>query len=178
MKLKLLSMLFATALLQVEAETLQFTEYVSVHSSTPEYQTTQQRIPYEECYNEQIPINSTYDSGINNGGNVAGSIIGGAIGGVLGHQIGKGKGNDAATIGGAILGTIVGSNTLGRPNQVYTAPQPRYQTRRKCITKYREGPRERTFIGYKNVAYYKGKKIVKYSNEKLTSIPVTVTIDY
>jgi uncharacterized protein YcfJ len=176
MKLKLLSAVAFASLLQ--AQTLQFTEYVHVQSSTPEYETIRQRVPYQECYDEQVPIAGVYDSGVNNGANVAGSIIGGTIGGVLGHQIGKGKGNDAATIGGAILGTIVGSNTLGNPNQVYREPQPRYKTTRHCVTKYREGVSERTFIGYKNVAYYKGKKIVKYSNEKLKSIPITVTIDY
>ena len=169
MKLKLLSMVAFATLLQ--AETVQFTEYVTVRSSTPEYQTTQQRVPYQECYDEQVPVQGAYS----NNDNVAGSIIGGAIGGVLGHQVGEGRGNDAATIGGAILGTIVGGNTIGS-NQGYS--QPQYQTRRKCVTKYREGVRQRTFVGYKNVAYYKGKKIVKYSNEKLTSIPITVTIDY
>ena len=169
MKLKLLSLVALTSLLG--AESLQFTEYVSVHSSTPEYQTVQQRVPYQECYDEQVPVGS-----VNRGNdNVAGSVIGGAIGGVLGHQVGKGKGNDAATIGGAILGTIVGGNTIGT-NQGYA--QPQYQTRRNCVTKYRESRAQRTFIGYKNVAYYKGKKIVKYSNEKLRSIPITVTIDY
>jgi len=169
MKLKLLSLLALSTLLS--AETLQFTEYVSVRSATPEYETTSQSVPYQECYDERVPVES-----LNNGNNnIAGSVIGGAIGGVLGHQIGRGKGKDAATIGGAILGTIVGGDTLGA-NQAYA--QPQYQTRRKCVTKYRQGVRQRTFVGYKNVGYYKGKKIVKYSQEKLSSIPITVTIDY
>jgi len=169
MKLKLLSLLATTGLLQ--AETLQFTEYVSVSSSVAEYQTVQQQVPYQECYDEQVPV-ARANSATNN---IGGSILGGAIGGVLGHQIGDGKGNDIATIGGAILGTIVGGNTIGA-NQQYN--QPQYQTRRNCVTKYRQSTGQRQFVGYKNVGYYKGKKIIKYSNEKLTSIPVTVTIDY
>lgn len=169
MKLKLLSILAIAGLLQ--AETLQFTEYVSVSSSTPEYQTVQQQVPYQECYDEQVPVSR----GSSGTGNVGGSILGGAIGGVLGHQIGDGKGNDIATVGGAILGTIVGGNTISANQQVN---QPQYQTRRNCVTKYRQSTGQRQFVGYKNVGYYKGKKIVKYSNEKLTSIPVTVTIDF
>ena len=169
MKLKLLSLLALASLLN--AETLQFTEYLSVNSSTPEYQTTQQRVPYQECYDEQVPVGRA-NSGANN---VGGSILGGAIGGVIGHQIGAGKGNDIATVGGAILGTIVGGNTIGANQQPI---QPQYQTRKNCVTKYRQSRSQRQFVGYKNVAYYKGKKIVKYSNEKLTSIPITVTIDY
>ncbi len=170
MKLKFLSLLAAATLMQ--AETMQFTEYVHVSSSTPEYETTHQRVPYQECYDEQVPVSRS-----NTGNsNVAGSVIGGTIGGVLGHQVGAGKGNDAATIGGAILGTIVGGNTIGANNQGYN--QPQYQTRRNCVTKYRESRGVREFVGYKNVAYYKGKKIVKYSNEKLKSIPITVTIDF
>ncbi len=169
MKLKLLSLLaFASV---VNAETLQFTEYLSVRSSTPEYQTVQERVPYQECYDERVPVRST----TNGTNNVGGSILGGVVGGVIGHQIGDGKGNDIATVGGAILGTIVGGNTIGE-NQQYN--QPQYQTRRNCVTKYRESRSQRQFMGYKNIAYYKGKKIVKYSNEKLTSIPITVTIDY
>jgi len=170
MKLKIVSLLAFSTLLS--AETMQFTEYVSVSSSVAEYQTTQQRVPYEECYEEQVPV-ARQNSG---NSNVAGSIVGGALGGVIGHQIGAGKGNDVATVGGAILGTIVGGNTIGTNQQQYN--QPQYQTRKNCVTKYREGVRQKTFVGYKNTAYYKGKKIVKYSNEKLTSIPVTVTIDY
>jgi len=169
MKLKLLCVLALSELLQ--ADTLQFTEYVAVQASTPEYQIVQQRVPYQECYDEQVPI-SRDNRGENN---VVGSILGGAIGGVVGHQIGDGKGNDIATVGGAILGTIVGGNTIGI-NQQYK--QSQYQTRRNCMTKYRKRRGEDQFIGYKNVGYYKGKKIIKYTNKRLTSIPVTITIDF
>lgn len=166
MKLKLLSLLALASF--VNAETVQFTEYLSVRSCTPEYQIVQVREPYQECYDERIPLS-------NGSNNIGGSILGGIVGGVIGHQIGEGKGNDIATVGGAILGTIVGQNSLDE-NHRYTKPQ--YKRGRNCITKYHESRRKRQFIGYKNIAYYKGKKIVKYTNEKLSSIPITVTIDY
>ncbi len=168
MKRFVIGLTFASLL---QAETLQFTEYVSVRSSNAEYQSVSQRVPYQECYNQQVAVSNP----VRQNQNVAGSVLGGAIGGVIGHQIGEGQGKDIATVGGAILGTIVGGNTIGaQPQQI----GPRYETRRNCVTKYRQSRSQRQFVGYKNVAYYKGKKIVKYSNERLSSIPITVTIDY
>ncbi len=169
MKLKLLSLLALASLLP--AETLQFTEYVSVNSSTPEYQTVSQQVPYQECYDARVAVATPRRSN----DNIAGSILGGAIGGAIGHQIGEGQGKDIATVGGAILGTIVGGNGFDtQPRRI----QNSYETQRRCVTKYRQSPAQRQLTGYKNIAYYKGKQIVKYSNERLHSIPITVTIDY
>lgn len=166
MKLKLLSIFALSGLLQ--AETMQFTEYVQVSSSTAQYQTTSQNIPYQDCRDEQVSVGNSRNN------NIAGSVLGGAIGGVIGHQIGAGKGNDIATVAGSILGTIVGGNTIG--NRAY-APQ-RVETKRNCTTRYRQSRAQRTLAGYENVAYYKGKRITKFSNQRLNTIPVTVTIDY
>jgi uncharacterized protein YcfJ len=173
---KLLSLVALATFLQ--AETIQFTEYVSVRSSTPQYETVSESVPYQECHQEQVPVQQVSQRRYHD--NVAGSILGGAIGGVLGHQVGRGRGKDAATIGGAILGTIVGGNTIGAHQRDYQpAYQPvSYQTRQNCTTRYRQSRAHRELRGYENVAYYKGKRIVKYSNQRLSSIPVTVTIDY
>jgi uncharacterized protein YcfJ len=173
---KLLSLVALTTFLQ--AETMQFTEYVAVSSTTPQYETVSQSIPYQECTNVQVPVQQVSQRTYHD--NVAGSVIGGAIGGILGHQVGRGKGKDAATIGGAILGTIVGGNTIGANHRDYQpAYQPiSYERRQNCTTRYRQTQAHRELTGYENVAYYKGKRIVKYSNQRLSSIPVTVTIDY
>jgi len=173
---KLLSLVALAAFLQ--AETMQFTEYVAVSSTTPQYETVSESIPYQECHREQVPVQQVSQRTYHD--NVAGSVIGGAIGGILGHQVGRGKGKDAATIGGAILGTIMGANVISS-NQGYYQPayQPiSYQTRQNCTTRYRQSRAHRELTGYENIAYYKGKRIVKYSNQRLSSIPVTVTIDY
>ena len=95
MKYKLLSILALAGLLQ--AQTMQFTEYVQVSSSTPEYQTTRASIPYQDCRNEQV-----YNDSVQTQNQVGGSILGGVLGGVIGHQIGDGKGNDIATAQKAI----------------------------------------------------------------------------
>jgi uncharacterized protein YcfJ len=163
----------------LSAESLVFTEYVSVSNSQPQYERVSERIPYQECVDERVRVNRAYSNNrYNESDRVAASVLGGTIGGVIGHQIGKGKGNDVATVGGAILGTIVGGN-MAHPNQRQSVYQePEYQTRRNCTTKYRSTGTKSRLTGYKNIAYYKGKKIVKYSNERLSSIPITVTIDY
>jgi len=156
----------------LHAEQTSFTEYAQVVSSTPSYENVITRVPHQECYDEQVPV-TYYDGGYRNDSGAA--IVGGVIGGVLGHQIGGGHGKDAATIGGAILGTFVGQNAAQANQRVYQSSN--YETRRRCTTKYTERT-ERKFMGYKNVAYYKGHKIVKYSDRALSSIPVTVTISY
>jgi uncharacterized protein YcfJ len=177
MKKKSLAILAFT--LSLSAESITYTEYVNVRSSHAEYQNVSSNNPYQECYDKRVPV--SYSNNYNNlqyNDRVATSVIGGAIGGIIGHQIGRGKGNDAATIGGAVLGTLMGSNIANaqrpyRP-QHYSSG---YETRRECVTKYHT-TQNREFVGYKNIGYYKGKKIVKYSDQRLSQIPVTVTISY
>jgi uncharacterized protein YcfJ len=168
-KMILLTSILSTMLF---AQHSSFTEYAEVVSSTPSYENVITRVPHQECYDERVPV-TYYDGGYRDDSGAA--IVGGLIGGVLGHQIGGGHGKDAATIGGAILGTFVGQNAVRANQRVYQSSN--YETRRRCTTKYSERT-QRKFMGYKNVAYYKGHKIVKYSDRALSSIPVTVTISY
>ena len=177
MKKTILTILTLSSLLSAESFT--YTEYVSVSSSKPRYQTTSQRVPYQECYDERVRVNRAYGGGgYDDRDRVAASVLGGAIGGVLGHQIGKGKGKDAATIGGAILGTIVGGKMAEQHSaqRVYSVPQ--YQTRRRCVTKYRVTRGVSELVGYENIAYYHGRKIVKFSDQPLSTIPITITVSY
>jgi len=174
----------------VHAESIQYTSYVKVTKSLPEYETVIEQKPIEECWTERVPVTyyETYDQpqrySAQNGDTTAGAIIGGVAGGVLGHQIGKGRGKDVATVAGAVLGTLAGQNmaTGNRPRynavqQPQRVARTRYENKRRCTTRYEE--REvRTFKGYRNVGYYKGKKIIKYSDRRLKRIPVTVTITY
>ncbi len=155
--------------LSLNAEFIYFNQEVKVTSSIPEYQVVIEKTPYEECWSERVPVrymDKEYDN------DIGGSIVGGIIGGVLGHQIGEGKGKDAATIGGAIIGSIIG----GDSDHDHGYKQS-YQTQRKCVTKYKKS-RTREFMGYKNVAYYKGHKIVKYSDTPLDFISLRVRVDY
>ncbi len=158
----------------MQAEEIEYTTYVKVVSSEPAYERVVEQEPYEECWDERVPVREYRGGG--GGDTTAGAIIGGAAGGILGHQISKGSGKDVATIGGAILGTLVGSNIASQGAQG-GYETTRYVTRRKCVTKYRSRTVNRS-MGYKNIGYFKGRKIVKFSDRKLSRIPVTVTISY
>ena len=152
------------------AETISYSDSVRVIKSTPEYRTVTTRTPYQECWDEQVPVSSNNNVGNDN----VGALIGGVAGGILGHQVGGGSGKTAATVGGAIIGTLVGKN-LSSNNQNYN--EPTYQKQRKCVTKYEERTSEK-FVGYKNIANYRGKKIVKYSDRPLHRIRLDISITY
>ena len=173
--------LFATLATVANAESFSFTQNISVSESHPQYERTSERIPYQECYDKRVRVQRAYGGGVDtmNQDQVAASVLGGAVGGVLGHQIGKGKGKDVATIGGAILGTIVGGNMAQQHAQQQRVYQePAYQTKRECVTKYRQSRAQSRLVGYENIAYYKGRRIVKISDRPLRTIPVTVTVSY
>ena len=152
------------------AETISYTDSVRVIKSNPEYRTVTTRTPYQECWDEQVPVSSNNNVGQDN----VGALLGGVAGGILGHQVGGGSGKTAATVGGAIIGTLVGKN-LSSGNQNYN--EPRYQNQRKCVTKYEERASEK-FVGYKNIANYKGKTIVKYSDRPLHRIRLHISVSY
>ncbi len=178
-KLLIVSMILGS---QVFAGGSHYTEYVSVVKSKPTYEHVITRVPYQECRNVNVPARySNYRNSHNNyqRADSGTAIVGGIIGGVLGHQIGKGHGKDVATIGGAIIGSLIGQNSRRpqRYNAVYDSGYSSCQTQRRCTTRYREVS-ERRFMGYKNIAYYKGRKIVRYSDRRLATIPINVTIDY
>jgi uncharacterized protein YcfJ len=176
MKKRLLTILAVATF--ANAQSYSFTEYVNVSNVKPQYERVSEQIPYQECRDERVRVSSAYDNRYNDSDRVAASVLGGTIGGVIGHQIGKGKGNDVATVGGAILGTIVGGNMASSNQQQRAYQEPQYQTKRNCTTKYRQSQTRSRLIGYNNIGYYKGKRIEKFSNQRLSSIPITVTIDY
>lgn len=165
-KLLIFALIFTTTA-SLFAESLTFEESVRVIKSTPEYRTVTVRTPYQECWDEQVPVNTS-----SGGNDNVGALIGGVAGGILGHQVGGGSGKTAATVGGAIIGTLVGKNLS--ENQNY---QTTYQTQRRCVTKYKEGTSDR-FVGYKNIAKYKNQTIIKYSDEPLRYIRLINTVSY
>ncbi len=150
------------------ADTISYNDTVRVIKSTPEYRTVTTRTPYQECWDEQVPVSSSNGASDN-----LGALIGGVAGGILGHQVGGGSGKTAATVGGAIIGTLVGKNLSENQNPGTTT----YQTQRKCVTKYEERSSEK-FVGYKNIANYRGKTIVKYSDRPLHRIRLHISVSY
>ncbi|NPA74269.1 MAG: glycine zipper 2TM domain-containing protein [Epsilonproteobacteria bacterium] len=166
-KLTIVSIFIAPLVLM--AESIQFADSIPVVKSEPVYKVVTKRTPYQECWDEQVPVSSA-----NNNDGTLGALIGGVAGGILGHQVGGGHGKDVATVGGAIIGTLVGKNLADKNNPNSTVT---YTTQRKCVTKYNETEEEK-FIGYKNVGNYKGKTIIKYSDKPLKNIRLFVTINY
>ncbi|WP_281951376.1 glycine zipper 2TM domain-containing protein [Nitrosophilus kaiyonis] len=146
------------------AEIFSYTEYLPVYKSEKIYRIITKRVPYQECWEEEVPVSESGNEG------TVGALIGGVAGGILGHQIGKGSGKTAATIGGAIVGTIVGKSLAERQ------ARPGYQIVKRCRTRYQES-KER-IIEYKNYATFNGQEIVKYSSTPLKEIKVRVTIEY
>jgi len=175
MKKLILIGLIAGLGISLSAESFIIRDRAEVVRSKPIYRNVVKRVPYQECWNEQVPVNDYYDDGGNTIDNNFGALIGGVAGGILGHQLGGGSGKTAATVGGAIIGTLVGKN-LSHTNhrRRYTSG---YTTKRKCVTKYSE-TRDTVITRYKNIAYYQGRKIVKFSNKPLRYISIRKIIEY
>ena len=163
--MKKLALLVSVALVsQLMAEVITFTKRVPVYKSVEVSRYVTERVPYEECWEEEVPVE------YGNGDETLGAIIGGAAGGVLGHQIGGGSGKTAATVGGAIIGTLIGKNLAKR--REYRD----YQIVKRCRTRYKE--QRKRIAEYKNYARVMGRTIVRYSDRPLRHIRVRVTLEY
>jgi len=67
-------------------------------SNATDYQIVER--PRQECWNEQVPVQTAQD--------YSGAIIGGIAGGIIGNQVGDGNGRTVATAVGAMTGAMVG----------------------------------------------------------------------
>lgn len=146
------------------AQTITYIEYLPVYKYEKTFRLITKRVPYQECWEEEVPISQSSSDGS------IGALIGGVAGGIIGNQIGKGSGKTAATIGGAIVGTIVGKNLSQRE------ASPGYKIVKRCRKRYKES--HERIVEYKNYASFNGQEIVKYSNTPLKEIKVRVTIEY
>jgi uncharacterized protein YcfJ len=171
MKKFIFTILISGVVMALNAQSFVISKRAEVVRSKPIYSNVTKRVPYQECWNEQVPVRQYYNNGDNSG---IGALIGGVAGGILGHQVGGGGGKIAATVGGAIIGTLVGKNLSRRNRGSYESG---YKTQRRCVTKYNESY-EREIIRYKNIAYFEGQKIVKFSNRALRFIRIREIIEY
>ena len=164
------------ATLALQAGSFTVTDQARVIKSKPIYKTITKRIPYQECWEESVPVqryNSRYER---RDENPLGLLIGSVAGGIIGNQVGKGRGKTVATAGGALIGGMVGHN-VSRKNHHRRDSYTSYENKQRCVTRYNEDQAEK-FMGYKNIANYKGKRIVKISNRKLRYIPITIRVNY
>lgn len=173
--MKKITIILTIAALALQANAYTIKDKVRVTHTEPIYKTVTIKIPYQECWDEKVPVRYQREN-YHNSSNQVGTLIGGVAGGIIGNQVGRGRGRTAATIGGALIGTIVGNNLSNRNNNRRDS-YVRYETQQKCTTKYTYNTQEK-FIGYKNIGHYKGQKIEKISNHKLKFIPIQTTIHY
>lgn len=84
-----------------------------------------------------------------------GALIGGLIGGIIGHNLDT-HNRGPATVGGAVAGAIIGSHIA--------------RNRHSDITQCRHI--ETQIVGYRNIAYWHGGKIVEISERPLHRIRI------
>lgn len=94
---------------------------VPMMAAAAQYQNMER--PHQECWNEQVPVQSS-------GQGLGGAIVGGIAGGILGNQIGSGNGKTVATAVGAATGAVVGDRMGGGGGSSGT----KYQTVQRCRT--------------------------------------------
>ena len=146
------------------AETYTYYESVPVYDQEPVYKEVVISHPRKECWVEEIPVDE-FD-----GEELLGGIIGGITGGVIGSHFGRGKGRDFTTAAGAIIGTIIGSRIADDGTE--------YKKVRKCRIVDYDTHTDRKIVGYRNYFYYNGKRLVKFSKQRLDEVRVRVTIHY
>lgn len=117
--------------------------FVKVSHSRPMYENV---VTYRECRSHH----SDHRTDRHNG-----AIVGGVIGGLIGNRVASNH-KPLHTVGGAVTGAIIGSQL--------TRHQHRPSKRCKHV--------EKRLTGYKNIAYWHGKKIVRISDRPLRKIRI------
>jgi len=174
-KIVLLGLALAVSTSTLSAKSFVKTKYVKVVKHYKTYKTYTKEIPYRSCHYESVPVTRTtyvdvYEK------NPGAPLLGGIVGGVIGHQFGGGSGKDLATAVGAIAGGAIANKQYGTKHYRKPVTRTYYEQRRVCSTYYKT-KRFRKRL-WKNVAYYKGRKIVKVSRHWLRTIPVRVRVSY
>ncbi len=149
-------------------------ERVEVVKRRPIYRNITIRTPYQECRIERVKVINNVRQ--NNANEPVSAALGAAAGGILGNTIGRKDGKSIATIGGAVLGAFVGTNMAKNANS-QQQPRVSYHKERICDTHYNEKV-QRQLVHYRNIAWYRGHKIVKNSQRPLQWINLRVTVSY
>lgn len=146
---------------------------VPVIDAQPVYRIYEKRIPYQECWNEQVKHVETSSRGSDS---YTGTILGGVIGGAIGHAIGHKKRNKQV---GAVVGTILGGSIGRDVSNHYDNDINRriyYTTERKCVTRH-DIQREERIVGYDVTYEYQGNhQIVRMKTKPGDTIQVRVTV--
>jgi uncharacterized protein YcfJ len=173
--LKNILLILALMLSVSHAKSFTKTKYVKVTKRYKTYIWKTKRVPYQSCYYESVPVKYTEYVDVYER-NPAAPILGGVVGGVIGHQFGKGRGKDLATVVGAIAGGTLANKHYGRKHYRRPVTRVRYEQRQVCSTYYKT--KRYKVRRWKNIAYYKGRRIVKTSKYRLRKIPVKIRVSY
>ncbi len=106
-------------------------------------QTVFEKIPYQQCTNQKIPIYGKVQ-----GRSDAGAVLGGAVlGGIIGKTVTKKDGGAAV---GAIIGGALANES--QKNQTITGILG-YENRQVCQTKFKKSPREEIVYSYSLITF-------------------------
>ena len=133
----------------VQAETAY--EYADVLEARPVYRLVEVSTPQEQCWEEEIVVETRGSRNSSNTPVVVSTIIGGAIGNAVGHN----KSNKRV---GAVLGAVLG-HSIGR-DIVRSNSRPavrEYEVVQRCQTVYQEHEEER-LMGYQVTYLYNGEE--------------------
>jgi len=193
-KLKILILsIFANGMVNAQELTVELP--VSSHEAI--YETVFEKVPYEHCWEEKIPVRKA--SSVNPTGAILGGLLGsqigkgrgkdaamivgtllgsgprtkdeffgGVLGGVAGKQFGKGKGKDAAIVAGTILGSSMSSDR----NHLDI-----YRKEQRCETRYRE-IKKKVLSGYIHTVEFMGRKFEQFYSQKKETVNLNLSLNF
>jgi uncharacterized protein YcfJ len=109
----------------------QWAEVVGVE---PVYQQVAVNVPQQQCWNQQVPVTTTYYSEGNYRprDNLTGILVGGLVGAAVGNHLGHGSSNRRiGAVAGGLLGASV-ANDVGRNNAVRQQSQTQWVNQQQC----------------------------------------------
>lgn len=146
-------------------------EYAEVLASTPIYRVIEVSEPREQCWEEEIVVESSRRRGTSGTGVIVSTILGGAIGNAVGN-------NKSSQRVGAVLGAVLG-HSIGRDivRSRNRQNNQRVETIERCKTVYEQTQEER-LVGYQVTYLYEGQeRSVRADTDPGEQIRVRISVE-
>jgi len=145
-------------------------EFAEVLSAQPIYELVKVSTPQEQCWEEEVAVESYRHNSQSHTPILVSTIIGGAIGNALGHN----KSNkQVGAVLGAMLGRSIGRDIIRDNNR---SRSREYQTVQRCNTVYQQHDEER-LVGYDVTYLYNGQQYsVRADSDPGDQIRVRVSV--